>query len=265
MRYRKLSMLSSLLLVGLFTTSVFAQATRLEIIELQNREAAALLPVVRPLLSSQTTLVADGYRLIVKGTPAEIAQLKSLIAGLDARLRNLLIDVRTVRRTVAENSRSSARVTIGNESSVRIEASRTSTRARDTNSFQVRTIEGREALVQVGRQLPEQHGVIRIAGGHVVTLGGTAERNARSGVYVTARVRGEQVLLDVAPALQRFASDQTRRSLSSQTTLTGRLGQWIDIASVDTVSSGDARGAAGRQTRSGTEGFVTQVKVTVLD
>ena len=161
--------------------------------------------MVKPLLSPQATLVADGYRLIVKGTPADIAQLKSLVASLDARLRNLVIDVRTVRRTVMENSRSSARVTIGNESSVRIEASRTSTRARDTNGFQVRTIEGREAFVQVGQQRPEERGVIRIAGGHVVTLGGTAERNARSGIYVTARVRGEQVLLDIAPGQQRFA------------------------------------------------------------
>lgn len=265
LRSRKLSILSSLVFVGLFTTSAIAAATRLEIIELQNREAAALLPVVKPLLSPQTTLVADGYRLIVKGTPADIAQLKSLVASLDTRLRNLLIDVRTVRRTVLENSRSSGRVTIGNESSVRIEASRASTRARDTNGFQVRTIEGREAFVQVGQQRPEDRGVIRIAGGRVVALGGTTERNARSGVYVTARVRGEQVLLDIAPGQQRFSSDHTRRSVSSHTTLTARLGEWVDVASVDTVSSGDARGAAGSQRRSGTEGYVTQVKVTLLD
>jgi len=258
-------MLGVIILVGLFTVPAFAQTTRLEIIELRNRQAAALIPVVKPLLGAQTTLVADGYRLIVKGTPADIAQLKSLVAGLDARLRNLLIDVRTVRRTVLENSRSSAQVTIGEESSVRIEAARTSTRARDTNEFQIRTIEGREALVQVGEQRPGQHSVLSIVGGHVVTLGGTADRNARSGVYVTARVRGERVMLDIAPGLQGFASDGTRQSLSTSTTLTGGIGQWITIAAVDTVSSGDARGAAGSQTRSGTEGYVTQVKVTVLD
>ena len=88
---------------------------------------------------------------------------------------------------------------------------------------------------------------------------------ARSGVYVTARVSGEEVMLDIAPALQSFSSDDTRQSVSAHTTLTARIGQWITIAAVDTVSSGDARGAAGSQTRSGTQGYLTQVKVTVLD
>ncbi|MDH3714478.1 MAG: hypothetical protein OET44_11595, partial [Gammaproteobacteria bacterium] len=242
-----------------------AQGTRMQIIELHNREAAELIPVVKPLLGAQTTIVADGYRLIVKGTPSEIAQLESLVATLDARLRNLLIDVRTVQRTVLDNSRANAQITIGRESSVRIDASRTSTRARDTNSFQVRTIEGRAALVQIGEQRAGHPGVITIVGGHVVTAVGHSDRNARSGVYVTARVRDELVTLDIAPALQNFTGDGARRSQSANSTLTGALGRWITIASVDTVSSGEARGAAGSQTRSGTQGFVTQVKVTVLD
>jgi hypothetical protein len=237
----------------------------MEIIELRNREAAELIPIVRPLLGKQATLAADGYRLIVKGTPSDIAQLESLVATLDARLRNLLIDVRTVRRTVVDNSSANAQITIGSESSVRIDASRTSTRARDTNSFQVRTIEGRAALVQIGEQHLGQPGVLSIVGGHVVTFGGHADRNAQSGVYVTARVRGEQVMLEIAPGLQGFSGDGTRRSQAANTTLTAALGHWITIAAVDTVSSGEARGAAGRQTRSGTQGFVTQVKVTLLD
>jgi hypothetical protein len=251
--------------VCLFTQTAFAQGTRMEIIELRNREAAELIPIVKPMLGAQTSLAADGYRLIVKGTPSDIAQLESLVATLDERLRNLLIDVRTVQRTALDNSSASAEITIGDESSVRIDASRTSTRARDTNSFQVRTIEGRAALVQVGEQRPAQPGVISIVGGHVVTFGGHDERSALSGVYVTARVRGEQVMLDIAPDLQSFSGDGTRRTQSANTTLTGALGRWITIAAVDTVGSGEAHGAAGRQIRSGTQGFVTQVKVTLLE
>jgi len=252
-------------LLLLLQQPTLAQGMRLEIIELRNREAAELIPIVKPLLGAQTTLAADGYRLIVKGTPSDIAQLKSLVATLDAGLRNLLIDVRTVRRSVVENSSSSAQITIGDDTSVSVDASRTSTRARDTNGFQVRTIEGRAALVQVGEERGGQIGVVSIIGGHIVTTGTDAQRSAQSGVYVTARVRGEQVLLDIAPGLQRFSGDGTRQSLSANTTLTGRLGHWINIVSVDTVSSGDARGAAGRQTRSGSRGFLTQVKVTLLD
>ena len=258
-------MLSIFFFVYLVTSSAFAQTARLEVIELQNRPAAELIPIVTPLLSEQTALSADGYRLIVKGSPGAIAQLKSIVASLDQRLRNLMIDVRTVRRTVQDNSRTSAEITVGSETSVRIDATRTSTRARDTNAFQVRTVEGQPAFIQVGEQRPGQSDVIRIAGGRIVTAGGSAERNARSGVYVTARVRGEQVFLDIAPRLQSFNADGNRQSLSAATTLTTRLGRWMDIAAVDTASSGDARGASGRQIRSGTEGYVTQVKVTLLD
>ncbi len=148
---------------------------------------------------------------------------------------------------------------------MRIDASRTSTRARDTNAFQVRTIEGREAFVQVGEQRVQKGDVLRLADGQIATAGGRAGGSARSGVYVTARVRDGQVFLEVAPGVQSFASDGTRRSLSSATTLRTRLGEWITIAAVDTASSGDARGAAGRQTRTGTAGHVTQVRVTLLD
>lgn len=261
----KLSTLRAIVLVCLFTPPALAQGTRLEVVELRHREAAELIPIVKPMLSPQATLVADGYRLLVKGTPADIAQLQSLVATLDARLRNLLIDVRTVRHGDVDDRSSSVQVTVGEESSVRIEGSRTSTRARDTNGFQVRAIEGQPALVQVGEQQPAYPGVITIVGGHVVPFGGQGERSARSGVYVTARVRGETVMLDIAPALQRFAGDGTRRTYSAAATLTGAVGRWITIASVDTVGSSEARGAAGHQTRSGTHALVTQVKVTVLD
>ena len=261
----KLSTLRVFLLLFLLQQPALAQGMRLEIIELRNREAAELIPIVKPLLGAQTTLAADGYRLLVKGTPADIAQLKSLVATLDAGLRNLLIDVRTVRRSVVENSSSSAQVTIGDETSVRIDASRTSTRARDTNGFQVRTIEGRAALVQVGEERGGQIGVVSTIGGHIVTTGGDTQRSVQSGVYVTARVSGTQVLLEIAPGLQRFSGDGARQSVSANTTLTGRLGQWISIAAVDTVSSGEAHGAPGSQIRSGSRGYLTQVKVTLLD
>jgi hypothetical protein len=100
----------------------------------------------------------------------------------------------------------------------------------------VQVLEGRSAYVQVGQSvpLPERRVTRSVVGGRVVeqVVEGTEYRNVDTGFYVTPRVLGERVTLDISS--QREALVARRPGAvdvqRATTTVSGRLGEWIEVA-----------------------------------
>ena len=73
--------------------TVFAQGA-LEIIPLRHRTADQVLPALRPFLEPGGMLNAHGNQLIVRTSPANLAELRAALAAIDTPPRRLVIHVR---------------------------------------------------------------------------------------------------------------------------------------------------------------------------
>jgi type II secretory pathway component HofQ len=70
-----------------------AMAQDLEIIELQHRRAEDVIPIVQPLLDPGGVLSGVDDKLLVRTTPANLAQIREAVAAIDRPQRQLLITV----------------------------------------------------------------------------------------------------------------------------------------------------------------------------
>ena len=68
----------------------------IEVVELHNKTAKQLIPIIKPLLASGGVVSGTGYELIIKTSPDNFHQLEHLIKQLDKNQPLLLISVRRV-------------------------------------------------------------------------------------------------------------------------------------------------------------------------
>jgi type II/III secretion system protein len=91
-----------------FALAAQAQQQILEVITLGYRQADEVIPLLRPLLAPGGALTGTNNQLIVRTTPANLAELKQVLAVVDARPRQLVISVR--QGSVADAARDRASV-----------------------------------------------------------------------------------------------------------------------------------------------------------
>ena len=251
------------LVFALSATLAWAQATTLEVITLRNRTAEQIIPVLKPLLDKNGTMTGMQNQLIVRTTAANLADLKKVLATLDAQPRQLMITVR--QDALLDRERTQAdiggRISTGTVSAGVSGSGNTgggtvtvqrgndivrgridSTRALDSdrNTQTVRVLEGSSAFIRTGVSVPvpNQVPVGTVINGRLVGTygGGTVEyQNVTSGFYVVPRLAGDQVTLEIRPqndTLARPEQNLPRGSYNVQqasTTVSGRLGEWIEV------------------------------------
>ena len=84
--------ITALILGALLAVPALAQS--LEIIQLKNRPADQVLPVVRPLLEPGASASGSGFQLFVRTSAANLAQIRQVVASLDRAVRQLVIYVK---------------------------------------------------------------------------------------------------------------------------------------------------------------------------
>ena len=255
-------------LIALFAFAplmAFAQNTTLEVITLTYRTAEQVIPVLKPLLEKTGTLSGMQNQLIVRTSPANLAELKRVLATLDAVPRRLMITV----RQDAMFDRERTRVDVAGRGSVggttvtlpgnadprggavevqrgdgvlrgRIDNTRALDADRNTQSVQV--LEGNSAFIRSGQSVPvpQRQAVRTIVNGQVVDRVNNAVeyRDVLTGFYVLPRVAGDRVTLEINPQRDTLASPEQnlpRGSVNLQqaaTTVSGRLGEWIELGGV---------------------------------
>lgn len=248
--------------------AAFAQATVLEVIPLRYRTAAEVIPVIQPLLPPGGSVSGLQGQLIVRTTPANLEDIRRVLDRIDTAPRQLLISVRQdadseASRSAAEVSGSvggpQGRVTVppsGRDSrggtvviregddAVRARVLETRGAASERGTQTIRALEGREAFIRVGQSVPVRGQQVRrtVVGGQVVeqVVNTTEYREVATGFYVLARVAGDRVTLDVSPQRESL-SRQAPGAVDVQsvvTTVSGRLGEWIEIAAIGQDASG---------------------------
>lgn len=205
----------------------FAQQP-LEIIALRHRTAEQVLPALQPLLEPGGTLSGMRGQLFLRASPANAADIKRALAALDQPLRRLVVSVRL------DASRERERRDIGVSGSVGRDGARVGVTAEDSRrrgdesvDQRVQVLEGGRAFISTGQSRP------------VVIQGTTGMQESSSGFEVIPRLSGSQVHLEIA---------QQRPSQGLTTTISTRLGEWVELGAVTQAGAHQERaiGEAGR-------------------
>lgn len=282
-----------LLLLSCFLAGSAVAQTTVEVIQLRYRQADQVIPVLQPLLGREGSISNFQNQLVIRATPAELAQIKGVLASIDTPPRRLLITVRqdsdvSGNRREAELSGSigndQARVTVPGSASreggnVVLRDGDDRLRARVVDSTQagserigqtVQVLEGNTAFIRAGESRPVRNRqVVRsmVNGQWVDRVVETTDyRDATTGFNVRPRLQGDRVTLDIDPQRENF-DDQRRGTVNVQrvaTTVSGRLGEWIDLGGINEARSDDRSGTLSTRSARSSEQRGVQVKVEIL-
>jgi hypothetical protein len=211
----------------------------LEIIPLRHRTVDQVVPALRPLLEPGGTLAGQANQLIVRTSPANLAELRRALEVIDRPQRRLQISVRFDDRAQASSQGIEAGGRIGNRSSrvdVRAHDSRSASDERIDQRLQV--LEGGRAFIATGHStgVPQRQLIQTPAG--VVAQETIVVHETATGFEAVPRLSGDTVFLDIAPQ-RETAGGQFQRVL---TTVSGRLGEWFELGGTAGNASRDDRG-----------------------
>jgi type II secretory pathway component GspD/PulD (secretin) len=272
-------------LLVLILFSSFLHAAELQIIHLNYRSAEEIIPLVRPLIDNKAVVTGSDYKLIVRASPQQINDIKILLKELDRPLQQLIISVRQDRQFTGENARHGVAGSIGNDKS-RLQFGRparpgglnmqyrndddilqANTRQRDVAiddnvSQQVRTISGQPAYITIGqsRPVPQQQTIVHRD--QVIQTQNTYYQDSITGFYVTPRVHGEQVILQIYTQRQQ-PIDYRVESSQISTSVQGKLGEWIALGGSDENSNQSGSGLFQKNNRSSNDLRNVSVRVTL--
>jgi len=231
-----------------------AQQAVLEVITLKYRTVDQVIPVLQPLVAPPGTITGLNNQLVLRTTPANLAQIKQVLATLDAMPRQLVVSVR--QDSDLDRSRSGAQVSgqvgVGDHASVSVPGRPTppgatvsvdgvnakvysgDARQAERVAQQVRVLEGSRAFIRLGQSVPVRNRqVIDTPNGRrVVETTGFSETS--SGFYVLPRLAGDRVTLEIFTANDSVRSPATGATTIQQvqTVVSARLGEWVEIGGI---------------------------------
>jgi type II secretory pathway component GspD/PulD (secretin) len=265
-------------LVAVLSSAPGVRAEPLESIPLHYRTAEELLPILQPLLPRGAAITGTGNVLFVRADAATLGQLRAAVANLDRAPRQLLITVG--QSTGAQGGGTSVRGsgTIGS-GNVQVGVNqppapsaggrvvvRSSTESDDvSNVSSVRALEGYETYVSFGQSHPVTSTTVT-GGVHypAIISQSTEFRDVQTGFYATPRVNGDRVTLEISPHQQRSTGDAHDAPVTTggiATTVSGRLGEWMQIGGSADSFAGSNRGVVTWGTRSKLTQYTAWVKV----
>lgn len=264
------------MLLALLCATV-ALAQQLEVIELRYRLAGEVLPIVQSLIEPGGAVTGSDRMLFVRTSPANLEQIRQAVAALDRQPRQLTVSVGQGTVTTRDGASVRGAASIGNDDArvgvnappgadtgIAVGARAGSQQANLHNVSTVRTIEGSETWIALGRVVPFTTTQVVPGRGGTVTQSTTGFRDVSSGFYATVRLNGEFVAIEISPRQQRLrgsASGPVIETAGAASVVRGRLGEWIPLAGVGESSSSASSGLLERGRRSETSQYTAWVKV----
>ncbi len=280
------------LLFGLLTINpVRAEKMVTEVIPLGFHTLAEIIPVIRPLVPRPGSVTGMQNQLVIRTSPANLREVKEILAKLDYPPRRLMISVKRDRRenlrnygTEVTGSVSSGDVTLstgkpsrnrrglnisgttdGNHrANMRVYSNRH--RSDEVGVQRIQTLEGREAFISVGQAVPFAQRNLIVSGAGATVHDTISYKDVTTGFYVIPRLNGDRVTLDIHPRSARLS----RRGggvidvEDARTVVSGYLGKWMTIGGATGSATGSGRGTVYSTHRSGDSDLVILLKVEEL-
>ena len=235
-----------------------AAQQELEIISLRSQTIDQVLPTLLPLVEPGGTLTGMNDQLFLRASLRNREEIKRVLATIDRPSRRLIIRVsqNRQREAASRGGEVSGQVVIGDSSRSRIDARLWDTQGvRGENTGQmVQTVEGGQAFIQVGRSLPIPMRQATIGPGGAAISETVVFQDIGRGFFATPRLNGERVTIDISQQSDSVARFGVPGSVSTQrltTTVTGRLGEWIELGGASQQISDNQTGSFGRSTSGG--------------
>lgn len=272
--------IASLAFCLLAAFTVQADDKDVKLYPLHHQTATPMLPALNALLQPGESINEYNNQLVVNASPATQAQIEKLLQQLDQPLRNLMISVRNNSQGDSSSDNSgvsggirSGQVRLGTNGNmhttgglvvqgngVRVQTNREVRQSSSQSAQQIRAVEGYPAFISTGQSAAYRS---YDAYGNPTTSFANAER----GVYVTARVIGERVQLEISTSNDKFAN--TRRGVIDtqqlHTNTSGRVGEWISLGGITSESSETRNGYTSQGDNSGGNISDISVKVVPID
>ncbi|MBK9019184.1 MAG: hypothetical protein IPL72_03960 [Sulfuritalea sp.] len=241
--------------LALLLWSALAWGQTLEIIDLRHRSAEQLLPQIAPFVEPGGAISGMNDKLFLRASRRNQAEIRDLVAALDTPLRRLMISVRQdgADSGTERGAGVTGRVEVGaggTAISGRGHLYQSDSRSRRDVSQQVQTIDGGRAAIMVGQSmvLPLRQLILTPLG--AVVSESLVQRDLGTGFVAVPRVNGDRVTLEISPRDDTPGplpgSVNTQRLI---TTISGRLGEWLELGG----SVGEQSGTTGGITRYGTQ------------
>ncbi len=234
------------------------------------------------------------YQLILRTSPRNLEQIKQLLESIDVSPRSLKItvlqnvDSETIARLTevsgSVGSNRGARVTVpgGTDTTgltvnvgqgadqLRARVNRTDSVASDHKTQQLRVLEGNRAYVRTGQSVPVPQRQVILRPWSTQVIDTTQYQDVASGFYVLPRVNGERVTLEISTENDALAPDQgnnypTTRIQHTNTTVSGRLGEWMVVGDTSQQQSGQSGGIGARNSTEGSEQRKVLLKVEEVE
>ncbi len=234
-----------------------AEQMQLEIIPLKHRMTSDIVPMLQPLVVEGGSVSGMNNQLIVRTTPQNMREILKVLNVLDRPLRSLKISVRfdtqgdhhgrehgvdghyqtgNVRvetRNPGSYSRNGQTVTVGGKrGEVSYRNYSTQSRTDDDNVYFVRTVESQPAWIRTGESVPVPERTVVLHPHGTDAYDSVSYRDISSGFYVVPNLNGDRVTLMISPERSRADSYTNVKTQEAQMTVTGRLGQWLDLGGV---------------------------------
>lgn len=253
-----------LILVWLVFSGPALSQQVMEIIALRYRMVEQVLPSLQPFVEPGGALSGMNNQLIVRGSRNNIEQIKQALSAIDVPSRRLMIRVSQNRDAVSlqQGAGLSGNVGVGNnmriiqppsniQGSTRIGVrsgdSRVNAQVYDSRSTRdlqasqsVQVIDGGRAFIQIGQSLPLPLRQVMVGPSGVVAIDTVVYRDIGQGFYAVPKLVGERVTLEISPQFDS-PGDQGYGSVNTQrvsTTVSGRLGEWIELGGSGQQASG---------------------------
>jgi type II secretory pathway component GspD/PulD (secretin) len=232
----------------------FAQQD-LEIIELKSRNVEQVLPSLRPLLEPGATLSGMNNQLFLRASARNRSEIKQALAAIDKPARQLVI--RVSRNREADNAARggvvSGQLILGSTNRAAADARVWDTRSmRSDNAGQmVRTMEGSPAFIQIGQSFPVPMRQVVMGPAGTIVNDTVVYQDIGQGFYAVPHLNGGRVTLDISqqadtPGRYGRGSVNTQRL---STTVSGRLGEWIELGGTGQQEDSRQGGAFSTSTR----------------
>ncbi|MDQ5877459.1 MAG: hypothetical protein QG638_190 [Pseudomonadota bacterium] len=240
----------------------------MEIIPLKNRTVDQVMPVIRPLVEPGGALSGMNNQLILRASRKNREEIKRALAALDTPARTLIIRVTQNRDAAMNRSGAEAFGSVGNDHA-RVTQSPTGvassggtvvirrgdsvvggqvveTRSTRTASAaqSVQVVEGGKAFINVGQSVPLPMRQVVVGPGGAIVTDSVVYRDIGQGFYAEPRLAGDRVTLEISPQFDTpgntgYGSANTQRL---STTVSGRIGEWIELGGSGQQAAGSNRG-----------------------
>lgn len=228
------------ILLCLISLQALAQ-TELRIFTLQHRFAQDLYAAISPLIDESGTVTGMNNQLIVRATPAQLAEIEAVIAQLDVARVNRRITVQsqqdqqsTMNDTQVSGNIRRGRIIIGNNPSASPNTGNINVirnRQDNTQNSQqfLQVVDGERAYIRVGTLVPFTQEWITLTKRYAQVTRTTEWAEVSTGFAVRPRTIGNQVELEITPRISNGYGQQSIDFETLSTIVHVSLGEWVDI------------------------------------